>query len=359
MLRMRWSGHTRRNCPREKKQQQTQQQQQQQPQQQQQQPPQQQQKQQEQQSQQQQRQQQTPLPPSQQQQRTLQPQQQQRQQEQQEQQRQQQQQQQQQQREQMPPPPLPPLPQQRRQRQQQQQQQQQQLHLPEGVTSGTQVTDGEDDDGTGFILVENRKRRAKRLAAAKGGGGGTRPKRAAAEINLTTTEEESGSSNINASSCDERDSRNEVATEGGGQVENREEILPMLESGVERSTMPGPQTVAEEVVTGGETDYDDDDTSSERSYSEVAAERECDPSDILLYLKENFRQWNRRPELVFPDLEGFKRAAYKILHDPIFCGFNSGEVHRLRALRTKLGKQRLSSQERPPGMPQKENKENP
>ncbi|CAN0339022.1 unnamed protein product [Lampetra planeri] len=143
----------------------------------------------------------------------------------------------------------------------------------------------------------------------------------------------------------------------GVKVEDGEDTLPTPESVAGQPTTAGPHTVAEGAVIGEGKDRDDDDTASERSYSEVVAERVYAPQDILLYLRENFRQWNQCPELAFPDLEGFKKATRLILKKPSLHGFNSGEVHRLRALRTKLGKQRSLSQERTPVTPQEEGNE--
>ncbi|CAM9259472.1 unnamed protein product, partial [Lampetra planeri] len=140
-------------------------------------------------------------------------------------------------------------------------------------------------------------------------------------------------------------------------VEDGEDILHTPESVAGQPTTAGPYTVAEETVIGEGRDCDDDDTASERSYSEVVAERVYAPQDILRYLRANFRQWHQQPELAFPDLEGFKKAARIILQKPKLHGFSSGEAHRLRALRTKLGKQSSLFQEQTPVTPQEEGNE--
>lgn len=82
-----------------------------------------------------------------------------------------------------------------------------------------------------------------------------------------------------------------------------------------------------------EQEFVADETSSERSYSSVATEREYTADEILLYLQENFQKWNTRPELSFPDLDGFLKTASKIRRAPASYGFTQQEIHWLNALR--------------------------
>ncbi|CAN0359316.1 unnamed protein product [Lampetra fluviatilis] len=294
--------------------------------------------------------------------------------------------------------------------QQRQQQQQQQQHPPtDAAVSCTQAMD--DDGVGDFTVVESRKRKARRDAAARGGGGTQPKRTVAAATAATEGESSSsnGSSDeLNGrhhavaergdesepqvaamednnkadlpgdNGCKERplnlDPVFPPPSEGerGGPEANvvlvehtelRDVTLPAPDGVLVEGAMKGSQiglgsawerpastethAAIEEDSDDAESESDADEAASKRSYSSVAKEREYAPEEILLYLRRNYKKRGTKPEVTFPDLQGFLKTSRKIQNTPKSYDFTKQEIYRLRKLGQTLKKEHLFLQERP------------
>ncbi|CAM9159463.1 unnamed protein product [Lampetra fluviatilis] len=116
------------------------------------------------------------------------------------------------------------------------------------------------------------------------------------------------------------------------------------------SEPPGPtetHAAIEEDSDDAESESDADEAASERSYSSVAKEREYAPEEILLYLRQTYKKRGAKPEVTFPDLQGFLKTSRKIQNTPQSYDFTKQEIFRLRKLGQTLKKEHLFLQGRP------------